>query len=236
MNGSRAQAAGLVGDFASRAATAPPACDVLLCPPVTLLAEATAAIDGAPLLLGAQDCHTEVSGAHTGDVSAEMLADAGCAYVIVGHSERRADHGEADALIRAKASAVHHAGLSAIVCVGESAAERDAGQAFAVVATQARGSLPETATAENTVLAYEPVWAIGTGRTPSAADVGAMHNHLRAAIADDHRILYGGSVKADNASVLMAVEGVDGALVGGASLDAESFWAIVTALDGAKAG
>ncbi len=235
MNGLRAGGLDLARDLASRAAAAP-ACEVLLCPPMTLLSVVGAAIDGTPFQLGAQDCHADPGGAHTGDVSAEMLADAGCVTVIVGHSERRTDHGETDALVRAKASAVHRAELSAIVCVGESAAERDAGQAFAVVAAQARGSLPEGATPVNTVLAYEPVWAIGSGRTPSAADVEAMHDHLRSAIDSDLRILYGGSVKADNASELMAVEGVDGALVGGASLDAESFWAIVAALDAAATG
>ena len=237
MNGLRARGLDLTRDLASRAAAAAPACEVVLCPPATLLTEIGAAVDGTPIHLGAQDCHAEAAGAHTGDVSAEMLADAGCAYVIVGHSERRADHGEPDALVRAKAAAVHRADLTAIVCVGESAAERDAGQAFAVVESQARGSLPEGATAANTVLAYEPVWAIGSGRTPSAAEVEAMHTHLRTGIAGGTRILYGGSVKADNANELMAVSGVDGALVGGASLDAESFWAIVTALDdAARAG
>ena len=179
MNGLRARGFDLTRDLASRAAAAAPACEVVLCPPATLLTEIGAAVDGTPIHLGAQDCHAEAAGAHTGDVSAEMLADAGCAYVIVGHSERRADHGEPDALVRAKAAAVHRAGLAAIVCVGESAAERDAGQAFAVVESQARGSLPEGATAANTVLAYEPVWAIGSGRTPSAAEVEAMHTHLR---------------------------------------------------------
>ena len=235
MNGLRARGLDLARDLAARAAAAAHACEVLLCPPATLLAEIGAAIDGTPLRLGAQDCHADAGGAHTGDVSAEMLADAGCATVIVGHSERRADHGETDAQVRAKTAAVHRAGLSAIVCVGESAAERDAGQAFAVVEGQARGSLPQGATAANTVLAYEPVWAIGTGRTPSAADVAAVHAHLRTVTGGDLRVLYGGSVKAGNAAELMSVEGVDGALVGGASLDAESFWAIVTALDAAKA-
>ena len=235
MNGLRARGLDLARDLAARAAAAAPGCEVLLCPPATLLAEIGAAIDGTPLRLGAQDCHADAGGAHTGDVSAEMLADAGCATVIVGHSERRADHGETDAQVRAKTAAVHRAGLSAIVCVGESAAERDAGQAFAVVEGQARGSLPQGATAANTVLAYEPVWAIGTGRTPSAADVAAVHAHLRTVTGGDLRVLYGGSVKAGNAAELMSVEGVDGALVGGASLDAESFWAIVTALDAAKA-
>ena len=233
MNGLRAQGLDLARDLASRAAAAAPACEVVLCPPATLLTEIGAPVDGTPIRLGAQDCHADPGGAHTGDVSAEMLADAGCAYVIVGHSERRADHGEPDARVRAKAAAVHRAGLRAIVCVGESAAERDAGQAFAVVEGQTRGSLPDGATAANTVLAYEPVWAIGSGRTPSAAEVEAMHAHLRSVIAGGTRILYGGSVKADNADELMAVSGVDGALVGGASLDAESFWTIVTALDNA---
>ena len=237
MNGLRAQGLDLARDLASRAAAAAPACEVVLCPPATLLTEIGTAVDGTPIRFGAQDCHADPGGAHTGDVSAEMLADAGCAYVIVGHSERRADHGEPDALVRAKAAAVHRADLTAIVCVGESAAERDAGQAFAVVEGQTRGSLPDGATAANTVLAYEPVWAIGSGRTPSAAEVEAVHDHLRTVIAGGTRILYGGSVKADNANELMAVSGVDGALVGGASLDGESFWAIVTALDdAARAG
>ena len=236
MNGLRAQALDLARDVASRAAARAPGCEVLVCPPATLLGEVGAAIDGSPVHLGAQDCHAEAAGAHTGDVSAEMLADAGCAYVIVGHSERRADHGESDAQVRAKAAAVHRAGLVAIVCVGESAAERDAGQAFAVVEGQARASLPEGASPADTVLAYEPVWAIGSGLTPSVGDVEAVHGHLRTAIGGDFRILYGGSVKAENAHELMAVAGVDGALVGGASLDPSSFWAIVAALDAAKAG
>ena len=235
MNGLRADGLALARDLASRAAAGGPACEVLLCPPATLLAEVGSAIDGTPLGLGAQDCTVEAAGAHTGDVSAEMLADQGCAYVIVGHSERRAGHGETDPLVSAKAAAAHRAGLSAIVCVGESEAERDAGQAFAVVEAQVRASLPQSVTPANTVLAYEPVWAIGTGRTPSAAEIEAVHAHLRAIIAGDLRILYGGSVKADNASELMAIAGVDGALVGGASLDAESFWGVVTALDAAKA-
>ena len=234
MNGLRAEGLALARDLASRAATAP-ACEVLLCPPATLLAEVGAAIEGGPLRLGAQDCHAEATGARTGDVSAEMLADAGCAAAIVGHSERRAGHGESDGLVNAKAAAAHRAGLDAIVCVGESAAERDAGQALAVVEAQARASLPQSATPDNTVLAYEPVWAIGTGRTPTPADIEAVHAHLRAAVGGDLRILYGGSVKGGNAGELMAIAGVDGALVGGASLDAESFWAIVTALDAAKA-
>ncbi len=235
MNGLRADGLALARELASRAAAGAPGCEVLLCPPATLLAEVGAAIAGGPLRLGAQDCGIEAAGAHTGDVSAEMLADQGCATVIVGHSERRAEHGESDALVSAKAAAAHRAGLSAIVCVGESAAERDAGQAFAVVEAQARASLPPSTAPANTVLAYEPVWAIGTGRTPSAADIEAVHDHLRAIIGGDLRILYGGSVKAGNARELMAIAGVDGALVGGASLDAESFWGIVTALDAAKA-
>ena len=235
MNGLRAGGLALARELASRAAAGAPACEVLLCPPATLLAEVGAAIAGTPVRLGAQDCGIEAAGAHTGDVSAEMLADQGCVTVIVGHSERRAEHGETDSLVSAKAAAAHRAGLSAIVCVGESAAERDAGQALAVVEAQVRASLPQSVTPANTVLAYEPVWAIGTGRTPTPADIEAVHAHLRAAVTGDLRILYGGSVKADNASELMAVAGVDGALVGGASLDAESFWGIVTALDAAKA-
>ena len=242
MNGLRAQGLDLARDLASRAAAAAPACEVVLCPPATLLTEIGAPVDGTPIRLGAQDCHADPGGAHTGDVSAEMLADAGCAYVIVGHSERRADHGEPDARVRAKAAAVHRAGLVAIVCLGESQAERDAGQALAVVEHQLAGSLPDGSRADNTVIAYEPVWAIGSGRTPSEREVEEVHRHLRARLTahlggegGTVRILYGGSVNAENAAGLMAIEDVDGALVGGASLDAETFWPIVEALASAKA-
>jgi len=243
MNGLRDAGRDLVIDLAQRASAAEFACDIVVCPPALLLAQTAAGLSGAPIYLGCQDCHAEESGAHTGDISAEMLADSGCRYVIVGHSERRADHGEDDALVSAKAAAVHRAGLVAIVCVGESEAERAAGQALAVVERQLAGSLPPGARAANTVVAYEPVWAIGSGRTPSESEVEAVHLHLRARLAARMgregaavRILYGGSVKAENAAGLMAIEDVDGALVGGASLSAASFWPIVEALVAAKTG
>ena len=206
--------------------------ELLVCPPASLLAPVAAALSGSRVLLGGQDCHAEEAGAHTGDISAEMLADAGCSHVITGHSERRAAHGESDAVVRAKAAAAHRAGLVAIVCVGETAEERDAGRAEAVVAASLRGSLPESARPENTVVAYEPVWAIGTGRTPTVEEVAAVHAALRAAL-EGHgaatRILYGGSVKPDNAQALLAPRDVDGALVGGASLSAADFLAIAGA-------
>ncbi|MBP7240395.1 triose-phosphate isomerase [Amaricoccus sp.] len=209
-----------------------PACDVLICPPATLVA----ALAGRGWPVGGQDCHARPSGAHTGDVAAEMLADAGATAVIVGHSERRADHGETDADVAAKAAAAWRAGLVAIVCVGETEAERDAGHALDVVGRQLAGSIPDGATAANLVIAYEPVWAIGTGRTPSLAEIGEMHGFLRARLAErigaeaaGVRLLYGGSVKPGNAAEIFAVANVDGALVGGASLKAEDFAPIVVA-------
>jgi triosephosphate isomerase len=213
--------------------------DLLVCPPATLLAifaEKTGGIlpaDRKVLALGAQDCHPKASGAHTGDISAEMLADAGASYVIVGHSERRADHGETDALVRQKTEAGWRAGLTAIVCIGETQAQRDAGQTLDVCGGQLSGSLPDGATAANLVVAYEPVWAIGTGRTPTAGDVQQVHqlirDNLTARFKEEGariRILYGGSVKPSNAAELMAVSNVNGALVGGASLKAADFLAI----------
>ena len=188
-------------------------------------------------MIGGQDCHANVSGAHTGDISAEMLADAGAGAVIVGHSERRTDHGETDADVHAKAEAAWRAGLRAVICVGETEAQRDSGQAVAVVTGQLAGSVPEGATAENTVIAYEPVWAIGTGRTPSTDDIQEMHAAMRASLSGrfdtgaDMRLLYGGSVKPDNAAEIFAIPDVDGALVGGASLKASDFTGIIAALD-----
>jgi triosephosphate isomerase len=215
-----------------------PSCDMLLCPPATLIAQMAWHARGSSLKVGGQDCHPKASGAHTGDVSAEMLKDAGASHVILGHSERRADHGEADALVRAKAEAAVAAGLIAIVCVGETEAERDAGKTLAVVGTQLQGSVPDGATAENTVVAYEPVWAIGTGRTPTNTQIGEVHDFLRAELtarfgtgAAGFRLLYGGSVKPSNAQEIFAIRNVDGALVGGASLKAADFGAIVAALD-----
>jgi triosephosphate isomerase (TIM) len=207
--------------------------DLLVCPPATLVASFAAAAKGSPVAIGAQDCHAEASGAFTGDISAEMLKDAGASAVIVGHSERRHFHHETDAQVRTKALAARRAGLAAIVCVGESHAEREAGHALPVVRTQLDGSLPDGAGAETLVVAYEPVWAIGSGLTPTAQDVAEMHGFIRQRLATRYgaagqgmRILYGGSVKPSNAKELMGVADVDGALVGGASLKAEEFLAI----------
>jgi triosephosphate isomerase len=237
MHGLKAQLAEAVQvrDAISAAATRP-AADVMICPPATLVLPLAEAVRGSPLLVGAQDCHTAALGAHTGDLSAEMLADAGAAAVIVGHSERRGDHGEQDRTVRAKAQAAHRAGLTAIVCIGETAGERAAGLTLAVVRRQLQGSLPDAASAGNTVVAYEPVWAIGTGLTPRPQDVAEVHAAIRAALVARFgaqgagmRILYGGSVKPANARELMGIADVDGALVGGASLKAEDFLAIVGA-------
>lgn len=215
---------------------APLAADVMICPPATLLAQMAWATRGSPLLLGAQDCHVSTSGAHTGDISAEMVKDAGGSAVIVGHSERRADHAELDRIVRAKAAAAHRAGLTAIVCIGETKGERLAGLTLAVVDRQLQGSLPDAVGAANTVVAYEPVWAIGTGLTPSAEDVATVHAAIRkhlerrfGAAGSGVRILYGGSVKPANAKELLSLPDVNGALVGGASLKAEDFLAIVRA-------
>ena len=214
-------------------------CDVILCPPATLIAGFAAGAAGSSMMIGGQDCHTGASGAHTGDISAEMLADAGAGAVIVGHSERRADHGEGDALVCAKAEAAHRAGLIAIICCGETEAQRDAGQAIDVVTGQLAGSLPDGATAATTVVAYEPVWAIGTGRVPNNDDIAEMHDAIRETLTnrfgpdgDDMRILYGGSVKPGNAAEIFAVSNVDGGLVGGASLKASDFSAIIGAANG----
>jgi triosephosphate isomerase (TIM) len=213
-----------------------PAVEVMICPPATLMAALAAQAAGSRLLVGAQDCHGQPRGAHTGDIAAEMLKDAGAGAVILGHSERRADHGERSSDVKVKVLAAHRAGLQAIVCVGETAGERRAGLTLAVVARQLEESLPDAATASDTVVAYEPVWAIGTGLTPSAADVAEVHGFLRDTLAERFgaegqamRILYGGSVKPDNARELMALPNVNGALVGGASLKGDDFLAIVAA-------
>jgi triosephosphate isomerase len=241
MNGLRQSAAALAGALAGRARAAGPlGWDPLVCPPAPLLGVVGEALQGSAVALGGQDCHPARSGPHTGDISAEMLADAGCRYVIVGHSERRADHGEGDAEVRAKAEAAAAAGLVPIVCVGETAAQRGAGEALRVIEAQVTGSLPRAMVGADMVIAYEPVWAIGTGQTATPADVAQVHGHIRgllerllggAGAAKAVRILYGGSVKPGNAAELLAVADVDGALVGGASLTAEDFWAI-----GASAG
>jgi len=208
-----------------------PNVDVMVCPPATLIASFAGAARGSAVAIGGQDCHALAAGAYTGDIAAEMLRDAGASTVIVGHSERRAHYGETDAMVRDKALAARRAGLLAIVCVGETRAERDAGKARVVVGVQLDGSLPDNA--ENFVVAYEPIWAIGTGLTPTPRDVAEMHGFIRERLssrfgekAQAVRILYGGSVKPGNAKELLAVENVDGALVGGASLDAGEFLAI----------
>lgn len=237
MNGLRASQAELEALIAALAARPAPGCEVMLLPPFTLIAGFADVARGTPVAIGAQDCSPHPPGPHTGDIAAQMLKDAGAAAVIVGHSERRADHHETDALVRAKAEAAHAAGLTAIVCVGETEPERDRGDTLRVVAGQIAGSVPDAATAANTVIAYEPVWAIGSGRTPTPEDVATVHAAIRAQLAerfgagsaDAMRILYGGSVKPANARELMAVANVDGALVGGASLKAADFDGIIDA-------
>jgi len=222
-------AAILVGAAAISART-----DLLVCPPATLISAFAGKVGGAKnLAVGAQDCHPKASGAHTGDLSAEMLADAGASAIIVGHSERRADHGESNALVRQKAEAAWRAGLTAIVCIGETRAQRDGGQTLDICGGQLKGSLPDAATSANLVVAYEPVWAIGTGLTPTIEDVEQVHGFIRGFLTDRLRsdgsrvrILYGGSVKPSNAAELMGVTNVNGALVGGASLKAADFLAI----------
>ncbi|MFP6759934.1 MAG: triose-phosphate isomerase [Alphaproteobacteria bacterium] len=233
MNGFGADGVALARALANRGRAADLECDVAVCPPTTLLAAVGRALTeaGGGIDLGAQDCVAADAGAFTGDISAPMLADLGCAWVIVGHSERRAGHGETDPLVREKAAAALRAGVTPIICVGESEAERDAGDTLTVVGRQVRGSLPE-AVPSRVVVAYEPVWAIGTGRTPTEAEIVEVHSHIRACLADAEadagaiRILYGGSVKPGNARAIAALEGIDGALVGGASLKAEDFWPI----------
>ncbi len=238
MNGLGASVAELDQIVAGAAALAAET-DLMVCPPATLVARFAAAAHGSALAIGGQDCHPKPSGAHTGDIAAEMLADAGASAVIVGHSERRADHHESDAEVEAKARAAWRAGLTAIVCVGETQTQREAGKTLDVVGGQLAGSLPEGATgtspevAQKLVVAYEPVWAIGTGLTPTAADVAEVHGFIRAHLAErfggegaNIRILYGGSVKPSNARELMSIADVDGALVGGASLKAEDFLGI----------
>ncbi len=206
-----------------------PACDILICPPATLVARAAAAAKGSVVAIGGQDCHAEAAGAFTGDTSAEMLRDAGASAVIVGHSERRQYHGETDAIIAAKAKAAWRAGLLAIVCIGETESQRDAGKAYDVCRTQLAGSVPPGATPDNTAIAYEPVWAIGTGKTATASDIARMHAHIKAHLAAPLRILYGGSVKPTNAAEILGLADVGGALVGGASLKASDLLTIVGA-------
>ena len=209
-------------------------CGILLCPPATLISAMADALSGSAVMVGGQDCHAQTTGAHTGDISAQMLADAGARQVILGHSERRADHAETSAQVAAKAAAAHAAGLVAIICIGETEAQRDAGQTLDVVLGQLAQSLPEGATSANTVIAYEPVWAIGTGRTPTLKQITEVHDALRANLPDQAiSLLYGGSVKPGNAAEIFAIANVDGALVGGASLKAVDFGAIIAALEAA---
>ncbi len=208
--------------------------ECLICPPATILAAARGVVGSRPLALGAQDCHAEAKGAHTGDIGVPMLTDAGAAYIIVGHSERRADHGETDAIVKAKAEAVLSGGVLPIICIGETLGEREAGETLAVIARQMAGSVPDANPAGAIVIAYEPVWAIGTGLTPTSAQIAEVHSairgHLRdrfGAGADDIRVLYGGSLNPKNADEILAIADVDGGLIGGASLKADSFLSIV---------
>jgi triosephosphate isomerase len=218
-----------------------PGCEVLICPPATLIARMAEMTAGSPVKVGAQACHPAESGAHTGDLSAGMLADAGATYVIVGHSERRADHGERNDDVRAQARATLAAGLRTIVCVGETEGQRDASNTLDIISGQLAGSIPDVVTGENLVVAYEPVWAIGTGRTPTTDQIGEVHDFIRtrlearfgAGVGRSVRLLYGGSVKPGNAAEIFAVSNVDGALVGGASLKASDFGAIIEALSAA---
>lgn len=234
MNGTKASAAEIEAMIPA-ANTAD--CDTVICPPAPLVAQFSALTDGSGVSIGGQDCHARQSGAHTGDTSATALADCGATYVIVGHSERRTDHAETDAMVLAKAQAAWEAGLIAIICVGETEEERDANRALDVVRGQISGSLPGGCTAANTVIAYEPVWAIGTGRVPSIDDITAMHDAMRLALvalvgattANGIRLLYGGSVKGSNATEIFAIENVDGGLVGGASLKAADFGPVIQA-------
>ncbi len=212
-------------------------CDVLICPPFTLIST-FAGLGAENVAIGAQDCHMNVSGAHTGDISAEMVVELGCKHIIVGHSERRADHGENNDVVNAKAAAAQNEGATAIICVGETIEEREAGKALDVVISQVKASIPQSATASNTIIAYEPVWAIGSGHTPTVMDVQEMHKAVREVLMSRFgasgagiKILYGGSVKASNAPELMSVPNVNGALVGGASLKADDFYGIISAYD-----
>ncbi|WP_149780221.1 triose-phosphate isomerase [Roseovarius litoreus] len=215
-----------------------PGVDILICPPATLLFQASQMVTGHAPDIGAQDCHSAASGAHTGDISAPMIADTGATAVIVGHSERRETYKETNDLVRAKASKAHASGLTAIICIGETLVERDTGQTLQVIGAQVSGSVPDSATSANTVIAYEPVWAIGTGKIPTLEQIGEVHDFIRENLTSrfgsamaEMRILYGGSVKPTNAAEIFAVPNVDGALVGGASLREADFTPIINALE-----
>lgn len=231
---------GALAEARALAAACPdPAVSILICPPATLLSRLSDILAAGPIATGGQDCHAAASGAHTGDISAAMLADAGAGHVILGHSERRADHGETNGDVRAKAEAAIAAGLAAIVCVGETGAERDAGDTLAVIEAQLAGSLPDAITPATVIVAYEPVWAIGTGRVPTLDQIGEVHAMIRANLSarygaetgDEITLLYGGSVKGANAAEIFAVAHVNGALVGGASLKSTDFLPIIQALE-----
>ena len=219
-----------------------PKCDILICPPATILSLCAETVKSSSIRVGGQDCHAEASGAHTGDVSAEMIKDAGARACIVGHSERRTDHDESSPEVKLKAEGAHRAGLMAIVCIGETAGERKSGKTLKIIGQQLKASLPTGADHKNTVIAYEPVWAIGTGLTPTPADIGKVHGYIRkrlkALLGEETgaklRILYGGSVKPSNAKELMGIDNVNGALVGGASLKAKDFLGIIAAYQNAS--
>ncbi len=236
MNGTRAALSEL--DVLAKAPI-DPAVDILLCPPAPLLSEAAKHVSGSPVVIGAQDCHYEPSGAHTGDISAAMIADAGARAVILGHSERREDHNESSPLVRQKARSAHAEGLLAVICLGESEAQRLAANTLDIIAGQLATSVPDDATGANTVIAYEPIWAIGTGNVPTTEQIDEVHDFIRARLVrrfggDEGgaiRLLYGGSVKPGNAAEIFATDNVDGALVGGASLKADDFLPIIRALE-----
>jgi triosephosphate isomerase len=233
MNGTPASAEALAAELIARVHGAALEAEVALCPPAPLIPAVLGVTKGTRIAVGGQDCHAKDKGAHTGDTSAVLLAELGCKFVIVGHSERRADHGETDAQVRAKAEAALKAGLIPIICVGETESERERGETTNVIARQVKGSIPAGATANEIVIAYEPVWAIGTGKTATTADIAAVHAQIMELFAAGHgsaeglKILYGGSVKAANAKEILATANVRGALVGGASLDAAEFWRII---------
>ena len=235
MNGTSAALAELTALAQGLPAEAP---EVVICPPAPLLFRACEASAQTGITIGAQDCHVATAGAYTGDISAEMIADTGAGYVLVGHSERRDAHGESDSDVRGKAEAAHAAGLTAVICIGEELSEREANNTLAIIGGQLAGSVPDGITAENTVVAYEPIWAIGTGKVPSLEQIIEVHDFIRAElterfgaeIADGVSLLYGGSVKPDNAATIFEAENVDGALVGGASLKATDFAPIIAAL------
>jgi triosephosphate isomerase (TIM) len=228
MNGLRRDGAMLAQALGDRATAtgAAPDCELLVCPPATLLSTVGGILAGSGVALGGQDCHAAPKGAYTGDISAEMLADLGCSYVVLGHSERRHGHGETDAVVRSKVAAAWRAGLVAILCVGETQRQRQAGEAVDVVSSQLAGSMPDDATAASLVVAYEPVWAIGTGLTATTDDIAATHAEIRSRLPAGTRVLYGGSVNPTNADAILGLPEVDGALVGGASLNTDDFWAI----------